>query len=281
MTDVYIQPHVSQYPPPYTTPRLTRMGCSPTSAANGVGASTGGKHKPSGDDVLAKVSRSEEVDPTSEGWSLDDVDLAMARMHIPFVVIRNEGWAGVVAAHNAGYYVIVQGDSDRFPGTTCSGAFDGKHCIGTHPDEDAAGHWRIDDPICHSARYEKPETIRAYAEHLFGTPKVYFGKFTDKVPALLPDTSTEDAMKFDNRGPVLGIATMEADWPLWYVDSNARSPKQTKGTQFQVFGVVRYHPTGGKAEGYIGFLVDLNGRAAILPRDNVSHARLVGSTATL
>lgn len=275
MTDRYFNKHRSQYDAG-NSQRTRSEGCTWTSAANGIDAATGGKHKYQPDSILGLIPRQDETDPATDGWSLYDVDHAMAKIGVPFQVRTGQGWSGVQTARAKGQYVLLQGDSDRFPGTSCSGAFNGDHCIGVHPDNDVSGHWRIDDPICGSARYETQATLRAYAAKLL--PLIRFGVFTDPVPLVLPDTATEDGMKFDNEGPIIGVATMVDDWPLWRVRDDSRTAKFVKGTIWQVRGVVRYHKSAAKPDGYVGFLVDHGNEAHILPRDQVSTARLVGST---
>jgi hypothetical protein len=160
------------------------MGCTPTSGANGANASK--RAGLSGDEVLALVKPSEETSPTP-GWSLDDLQLAMDRAGVPFSVRSGKGWAGVVAAHDAGLYVAIQGDSDRFGSATCSGKFDGDHCIGGHPASQVVGgvvYWWIDDPICPAGRWERASVIRAYAEKF--SANIKFGVFTTPVPKSAP-----------------------------------------------------------------------------------------------
>lgn len=170
--------------------RTRSSGCTWISGAVGVDASTGGRLDPSPDQVLAKVDRSEETSPTTPGWSLADLQRAMGRMSVPFVIRSGQDWRGVRAARSAGLYIVLQGDSDRFP-DGCSGAFDGDHAIGIRPDDtNAKGEWAIDDPICPKKTYESEATLRAYAEKL--AANVLFGVFTNPVPVLPPDTSTED-----------------------------------------------------------------------------------------
>jgi hypothetical protein len=169
--------------------RTRKEGCVWITGAAAVDAQSGGKRKPSPDDVLAKVKRSEETNPVTDGWSLQDLGLAMVRLDVPFVIRSGQGWAAVRATRRAGLYIALQGDSDRFP-DGCSGAFDGDHCIGVHPDTDAQGRWRIDDPICRTATYQPESVLRAYAAKF--EPSIRFGAFMQPVPIIPPDTSTED-----------------------------------------------------------------------------------------
>lgn len=188
---LYTNRHQSQYQAG-TTARTHAQGCTWTTGANGADASTGGAIRRTPDQVLAKVPRADETDPRTPGWSLVDLGHAMASLGVAFRVESGSGWAGVVAAHHAGLYIALQGDSDRFGNATCSGKFDGDHCIGIHPQ--AGTRWRIDDPICKDARYESPAVLRAYAEKFW--PTVRFGVFTHPVPLLLPDISEEPLLAF-------------------------------------------------------------------------------------
>lgn len=189
---LYLNSHRSQYGADRTA--ITRSsGCTWTSAANGADAATGGLVALSPDEVHALVANHEETNPVTPGWSLSDVDLAMARLKVPFEIRSGRGWAAVEAALEADCGVILQGDSDRFSDATCSGAFDGDHAIFVHPDRDAAGRQRIADPICLAARYESRMILRLYSEKL--SPGVLFGVFTTRVPG--GDEMPDIAPKFE------------------------------------------------------------------------------------
>jgi hypothetical protein len=176
----YAGTHRSQY----DGSALASENCTPTSGANGARASTGGTIDRAGGQIRSLVARNEETNPATPGWSLEDLKLGMSRISpsVPFE-IRSGGWSGVVAAHDAGLFVALQGDSDQFGDGTCSGAFDGNHCVGIHPGTaaDGTGTWPLADPICPTRRQEKPVTLRAYAEK-FGGTSFRFGVFTTPVP---------------------------------------------------------------------------------------------------
>ena len=180
---LYLNPHKTQYAA--DSDAYTRSaGCTPTSCANGLNAATEGKINRSGDSVMALIPRAQEFNPSTPGWNMIDADRAMAMVGVPFDNRSGKGWQAVVSAHDAGLYVVLQGDSDRFADTTCSGAFDGNHCIGVHPATNG-GLWWIDDPICKGGRYESPAVLRAYAQKL--DPDVFFGVFTQAVRRYWPD----------------------------------------------------------------------------------------------
>lgn len=227
----YAPTHHSQYEPG-SSGRTRVSGCSWTSAANGADASTGGRLDPTPDQVLALVAPSEETNPLTPGWSLQDVDLAMSRLGVPFEIRSGQGWTGVIAALDAGLYVVLQGDSDRFA-DGCSGAFDGDHAIGVHPDRDSAGLQRIDDPICPTARFERRAVLRAYAEKF--EPSVSFGVFTTPVPLLPPDTSTEDIVRvFSVPGSFSG--SWPAGTPVYPGATGAATGKLTTTRRLLVVG---------------------------------------------
>ena len=171
----YVAPHRSQYAP--TESAVThKAGCTWTSGANGANTANG--KSLDGDAVHAKVANSEESNPALPGWSLQDLDLAMARLAVPFG-LGQAGWAGVRSARAGGLYVVLQGDSDVFGNATCSGAFDGNHAIGVHPANDGL-RWWINDPICPAGRWEDEAVLHKYAAKL--SASILYGVFTTRVP---------------------------------------------------------------------------------------------------
>jgi len=199
----YINRHISQF----DGSAKQGSNCTPATGANGLAAVSGGTNVHTGAWVRAKVKPSEETNPLTPGWSLQDLDKAMARVPTFFGIHGGEGWEKVVSAHNAGYYIAIQGDSDQFGNSTCSGAFDGLHCIGVHPAMNGP-LWRIDDPICKAGRWENPATIRRYAEKLH--PSILFGVFA-RVPILVwADTVPLATRAPDPVGAKVGAAVREA-----------------------------------------------------------------------
>lgn len=181
MTERYRNAHQSQYDPA-ASDRTRRQGCTWTSLANGIDAQSGGVIVRTPDQVLSLVRPTEESNPGTPGWSLQDAALAMERLHVPFEVRSGRGWDAVLDAWSAGLYVVLQGVSSVFSNATCSGVFDGDHCIGVHPDHDEEIRQRLDDPVCPTARYSGRSILRLYAERF--APSIRFGVFTHPVPAL-------------------------------------------------------------------------------------------------
>jgi len=170
----FVAPHRSQYAA--TESHVTHTsGCTWTSGANGANNANG--KSLDGDAVHAKVANSEETNPDLPGWSLQDLDLAMSRLAVPFGLGQG-GWAGVRSARAGGLYVVLQGDSDVFGNATCSGAFDGNHAIGVHPANDGL-RWWINDPICPTGRWEDESMLHKYAAKL--NAGILYGVFTTKV----------------------------------------------------------------------------------------------------
>lgn len=174
LSGYYVAPHRSQYAS--TESAVThKAGCTWTSGANGANTANG--KALDGDAVHARVARSEETNPALPGWSLQDLDLAMSRLSIPFGLGQG-GWAGVRSARAGGLYVVLQGDSDVFP-SGCSGTFDGNHAIGVHPANDGL-RWWINDPICPAGRWEDEAVLHKYAAKL--DSRILYGVFTTPVP---------------------------------------------------------------------------------------------------
>lgn len=172
-----VAPHLSQFAA-YESKRTQSSGCTWTSGAMGANNSAG-LHL-TGDDVLAKVLRTEETSPGTPGWSLADLDKAMARLGVPFA-IGTGGWSGLRAARAKGYGIVLQGDSDQFSNATCSGRFDGDHAIYLHP-ASAGTAWWTGDPICSAGRWEEESVLHRYAADF--RPSISYGIFTRPVPRI-------------------------------------------------------------------------------------------------
>ncbi len=183
--------HWSQLAP--TNSPITRSsGCTWTTVANGISAITAGRHNPSPDTVHAEVRRSEETDPNTPGWSIPDAVLAAKRLGHALINYSGDGWSGVLTALHSRHYVVIQGDSDQFGNWTCSGVFNGDHCIGIDGSRsrivDGEGwHW-IDDPICPEGRWERDIVIRRYAEKL--NHGIRFAVFATTIPTPPPPGPT-------------------------------------------------------------------------------------------
>lgn len=179
----YLNPHDTQF----DGSKLEDENCTPAAGDNGANASTGGKVNLTAGGVRALIPRSQETNPATPGWSLEDLDHAMAKVGVPFVVRSGDGWTAVTNALHAGLYVAVQGDSDQFSNATCSGAFNGDHCIGIHPATRVVGvlrqHW-IDDGICKTGRWEYDYILHRYAAKL--DVRIRFGVFSRPVPKAVP-----------------------------------------------------------------------------------------------
>lgn len=220
MSGLYLGPHICQLDAQWSA-RTNSSGCTWTSTAMGIGNVTHGERRPGPDKVHSLVRAGEETNPGTPGWSIPDVDLAMRRFGLPFRNLTGGRWDGVRFEHEHGRYVILQGDSDQFGNNTCSGKFDGDHCIGIHPDSragDRGQEWRIDDPICKASRWELASTIRRYAEDLDVLCR--YGSFSDEVP--------------DKDDPILRFGAKSLGKP---------TPKKIHVGQPPIQAIVRRRPT--------------------------------------
>lgn len=184
MTVLYVNPHRGQYEAGASI-TTRRAGCTWTAGANGVAATTGGRYRPSPDAIHGLLKRSEETNPVTPGWSIADAVKAMSRYRQPMVNKTGAGFDAVVTDLHARHYVILQGDSDQFFDTTCSGDFDGDHAIGVHPAQKIAAGvrwWWINDPICTTGRWERESVLRRYAQKF--DPRVRYAMFVGRVPEL-------------------------------------------------------------------------------------------------
>jgi hypothetical protein len=181
---LYRQPHQSQYQPGASA--ITRSaGCTWTTGANGIGAISGGRKRPTPDEIKALLRRDEETSPATPGWSLTDLVRAMARYGVTLTDRSGDGWDAVIGALEAGRYVVLQGDSDQFGNATCSGSFDGDHAIGVLPlskTVSGARYWWINDPICPEGRWERSAVLKRYAVKL--SSSIRFAVFAQPVPSL-------------------------------------------------------------------------------------------------
>lgn len=192
MTTYYIQPHVSQYDYSAFT---KRNGCTWTAGSNGIGATSGGRYRPSPDYLHSLLPNSQETNPFTPGWSIPDLVKACSRYGITLTDRSGKGWADVIAQLEGGHYVVIQGDSDQFGNATCSGEFDGNHCIGGNPNHrlhNGARQWWIDDGICPDGRWEYESVLKRYAQKLnYG---IQYGAFLGRVPTTAapsqPSTAT-------------------------------------------------------------------------------------------
>jgi hypothetical protein len=201
----YLNPHVTQF----DGSTYAGSNCTPTAGANGANAATGGDTALLGWQVRNLVKRNEETDPTKPGWSIPDLDLAMARAGVPFENRSQRGWSALLADVTAGHYLVLQGDSDRFSNMTCSGAFDGFHAIGIHPARRVWNarpqHW-IDDPICRTGRWEFDSTLKAYGAKL--DPDMRYGMFGVVPRASAPPPEVKMGLQFRIMNRIDGIVTV-------------------------------------------------------------------------
>ena len=183
----YLNPHRSQYdgsPNQYTN-------CTPTAVANAANAATGGAYNKTGGQVRSLLRSWEETTPGG-GWSIWDADKAMGKVGIGFINASMSGrsstvgWNALINVLESGHSVVLQGESSAFSDKTCSGTFNGDHCIHIHPasrDLPAGRQRWIDDGVCKEGRWEFESTLKNYAMRY--NTSIRFGYFTDKVHKLV------------------------------------------------------------------------------------------------
>lgn len=233
----YIATHWSQYADGQSA-ATRRFGCTWTTVANGIAAVSGGTHRPTPDTIHALVPSGQETNPQTPGWSIADAVKAMHRYGFGSLDDRTgAGWAQVIDALNEGQYVLLQGDSDRFGNATCSGDFDGDHCIGISPNRrtvDTHREWYINDPICPGGRWERESVLRDYAEKLWAG--IRFGAFSPAVPSY--------AWRWQGHPPLIVFFDVDAAAGTW----TRRRQVGTKGTrQYQCSppGSFKHDPPAG------------------------------------
>lgn len=183
----------------YDGSALATENCTPTSLANNIREATGGRLDYSGAAIRAIVKRSEEQNPDTPGWSLQDAQLAAKRLGLQFVIKSGSGWQGVRDARAAGYGIVLQGDSEEFP-LGCSSKFDGDHAIYVHP-ENSGTRYLKGDPICPDWQWEEGGILRKYAENF--SPTVRFGYINIPIPKIGQETEPMAQAPHTTENPTL------------------------------------------------------------------------------
>lgn len=260
--------HINQFKDP-TEPHINHRNgnCTACACALGLEDHTGGRIKAGGGGLRHKLSNPEGSIP-GVGLNLHtDMKQAWAAYGQTLENRTGRGWPAVESAKTERRGIMLQGDSDRFPNDDCSGNFNGTHCIyiPNIPEKiiDGKPCWYIHDSICDQGHWEEVTHIKSYAQKL--SSSIFFA-----VTKPLKSQEVGDAMKFDSRGPVIGNATTVKAWHLWRVRDDVKTAPVPKNTSFQVFGIVNYH------EKYVGYLVDYQGEAHVLPSKDVSTLKMVG-----
>ena len=219
MPAYYTPTHWSQYAAGQSA-STRRYGCTWTSLANGIATITGGRYRPEPDDIHDLLPPSQETNPLTPGWSIPDAVKAAGRYGVQLQDRTGDGWAAVIEALNSGHYVVLQGDSDQFGSATCSGDFDGDHCIGINPStREVDGHreWFVNDPICPGGRWERESVLRRYAEKLYAA--IRFAVFTQRVPRY--------EWRWTGTPPLFIEYTVDPQAQTW----SRRKATKTKGTR--------------------------------------------------
>ena len=103
-----------------------------------------------------------EQNDLSGGTDLYDLRTAWQEGFGEVLTIRSgAGWSALVAAHDEGRAVVIQG-SGNVPG---SESFDGGHACAIAPETHADGRWLFGDPLASGWQWIEPGAIRSWAEH--------------------------------------------------------------------------------------------------------------------
>jgi len=176
----YSNQHYSQYA---ATQAIVRsQGCNPTTGSNGADASTGGKVKQGPDAVWNLIPESQQSNPASPGWSMTDLDKAMAKLNVPFTNRTGEPWTKVLSYIQQGHYLALSGDCDQLGG--CTG-FLGNHTLGVHPFHHSTKGQRCNEPTRADYNYYSLDKLKNYAVKFSGSVNsIVFGTFDLVVPQL-------------------------------------------------------------------------------------------------
>lgn len=191
MSDYYLPTHRTQF----DGSTYASSNCTPTSGADGLAAATGGRINLSGGTLRSYLPRSMETNPKTPGWSLQDLQKAVARLpatwKAPAFIPKTGNWTALARDLDLGYFVVLQGDSDQFGNGTCSGVFNGDHAVGLHPLNAAKPDVQLGDPICTAWREERATVLTNYAAKLSGsTARLRYGIFATAVPKAEPASYT-------------------------------------------------------------------------------------------
>jgi hypothetical protein len=96
----------------------------------------------------------------SGGTDLYDVRAAWSTYGETLTIRSGAGWSAVVAAHDEGRAIVIQG-TGNVPG---SESFDGGHACAIAPETHSGGDWLFGDPLASGWQWIAPSAIRSWAE---------------------------------------------------------------------------------------------------------------------
>jgi hypothetical protein len=130
-------------------------GCTMSSGADVMALATGGEIAPWGGDLRHRQG------DLSGGTDLGDLRDAFRAYGEELTIRSGGGWSAVVADHDAGYPIVMQG-SGNVPG---SATFDGGHACAISPEPKGDGQWLFGDPLASGWQWVEPSAIKTWAQH--------------------------------------------------------------------------------------------------------------------
>jgi hypothetical protein len=126
-----------------------------SSSAAMVGYATAGASLPWGGDM-----RHHQGD-LDGGTDLYDARTALAAYGVTLTIRSGAGWSALVADHDAGHPLVVQGGGRDVPG---AGSYSGGHACAIGVGEDSGGRWLLGDPLTDAWQWIAPGDIKAWME---------------------------------------------------------------------------------------------------------------------
>ena len=136
----------------------------------------------------------------SGGTDLYDLRTAWAEYGETLNIRSGSGWSALVAAHDEGRAVVIQG-SGNVPG---SESFDGGHACCIAPETHQDGRWLFGDPLASGWQWVSVSSIRSWAEHWQSSIAFATGERpTSSPPPAPPEPECPDCPPETPRGPEL------------------------------------------------------------------------------
>jgi hypothetical protein len=130
-------------------------GCTMSAGADALALATGGDIAPWGGDLRHRQG------DLSGGTDLYDLRDAWRAYGEELTIRSGAGWSAVVADHDAGRPIVMQG-SGNVPG---SATFDGGHACAISPEPKSDGQWLFGDPLASGWQWVSPGAVKEWAQH--------------------------------------------------------------------------------------------------------------------
>jgi hypothetical protein len=182
----------------------------------------------------------------SGGCDLYDLRTAWSTYGETLTIRSGAGWSALVAAHDEGRAVVVQGSGD-VPGNQ---SFDGGHACVIAPETHSDGRWLFGDPLATGWQWIAPSAIRSWAEAM--SSGIYFA--TGEAP---PGAEVDVSGPTFTPGNTIGQATVSVDGLNLIATSDGEFHPVERGLVRNVAAVVEV--TSGKYAGETAYLVSVSG----------------------